>query len=377
MKQILVATLTLAFTLTAYAGQGPGMQTPFVSVGRVGETDNVDVRRYTGHVTHSASVNLVARVSGELLRMGFKEGDLVKKDQVLFELDPVRYQAAVASAEAKVAENEARLSYAEITYNRSSSLYEQRATSKDTMDSSEAEKDAFVAALAASKATLITSKDDLDNTVITAPISGKIGVSSYTEGNYLTPSSGVIATIIQVDPLRVHFSISNRDFLAMFGTEQRLKENAIVKLRLADDSTYEHDGKVEFIDNQANTRTDSVQVYASFANPDGKLLPGSTVTVMLSRGVSGRVTSVIPSAVMRDSKNAYVYVLDGENRIERRDVTLGALTDAGQIVRSGVSVGEFVVVDGTHKAKPGMVIEPDYVDGVAEAPDKAAGAKTL
>lgn len=367
MKKTIVALIAvLAIPIAAVAGDGPPqMPAPFVTVSRVSQADNVEVRRYTGQVTHTASVNLVARVSGELLKMNFKEGQMVEKGQVLYELDPIRYQAEVRNAEAKVEENRARLSYAEISHNRNRSLYEERATSKDSMDSSASEYDAIRAALAASEAQLITYRDDLENTVITAPISGKIGVTNYTEGNYLTPSSGTIASIIQLDPLRVHFAISNRDFLAMFGSEEGLKNNAVIRLRLADDSMFDNEGRVEFIDNQANNRTDSVQVYASFANPTGKLLPGSTVSVMLSRRTGGKLPAVLPSAVMHDAKNAYVYVIDAENKIERRDVVLGQLADGGQLIRSGVQSGELIVVDGMHKAMPGMVIEPDYVDGVA------------
>lgn len=365
LKRIVAVAAVLFVSAAAFAGEGPGMPAPFVTVGRVSQADNVEIKRYTGQVTHAASVNLVARVSGEMLKMNFREGQMVEKGQVLFELDPVRYEAAVRNAEAKVEENKARVSYAEISHDRSKNLYEQRATSKDSMDSTESEFAAVRAALAASEATLITSRDDLENTVITAPIGGKIGVSNYTVGNYLTPNSGTIATVIQLDPLRVHFAISNRDYLAMFGTEAKLKENAVIRLRLADDSMYEHDGRVEFIDNQAHTRTDSVQVYASFDNPDGRLIPGSTVSVMLSRRTGGKLPAVMPSAMMHDGKKAYVYVVDKDNKIERRDVETGQLADGGQLIRSGLKPGEFVVVDGMHKARPGMVIEPDYVDGVA------------
>lgn len=378
MRQLCAAVLSLALALPALAGEGFQQPPPFVTMGKVHEADNVEVRRYTGNITHIASVDLVARVTGELVKRGFTEGDFVEEGQVLYEIDPVRYQAAVANAEAKIAESEARLEYAEITLNRSRTLYEQRATSKDAMDSSVAETAALRAALAAAEAQLVTTKDDLANTVITAPIGGKIGVSNFSVGNYVTSASGPIATIIQYDPLRVQFSISNRDFLGMFGNEQGLKDNAVVRLKLADDSVYEHEGKVDFIDNQANVRTDSVQVYASFANPDARLIPGGTVTVLLSRRTGGRLPAVLPSAVMHDAKSAYVYVVGADNTIERREVALGPLVDSMQLVKSGVAAGELVVVDGTHKAMPGIKIDPDYVDGVAGVPPQGDdAAKTV
>lgn len=358
---LLCVLVAVCVSAPVFAGQ-PGAPAPFVTVGKVAEAPDVEMRRYTGHVTHTASVNLVARVSGELLKMNFHEGDMVREGQVLFELDPIRYEAAVKNAEAGVAENQARVAYAEITYDRSKSLFEQRATSKDSMDASESELAAFRAAVAAAEANLITCRDDLKNTRIIAPISGKIGRSNYTEGNYVTPSSGIIATLIQMDPLRIAFAISNRDFLSLFGTEEGLKNNALLRLRLADDSLYEYEGKVEFIDNQVHQRTDSVQVYASFANPEGRLIPGGTVTVQLSRRTGEMIPAVIPSAVMHDASTAYVYVVDADNKIERREVALGPINGRAQLVRSGLSVGEMIVVDGMHKAMPGMAIRPDFAD---------------
>lgn len=364
-RRIVITTLCfLAMTgATLHSGENsPGFAAPaaFVTVGKVTETENVETRRYTGHVTSSASVSLIARVSGELLGLGFEEGDFVHRGQVLAELDSVRYEADVKNIEAKIAESKARLSYAAISYNRNAELFEKKAISKDAMDSSESEHEAYKAALLAAEAQLITARDDLKNTRIVAPIDGKIGVTNFTAGNYLTPSSGVIATIIQVDPLRVSFAISSRDFLAMFGTVDRLKANADIRLRLADDSIYEYGGSVEFIDNQANLRTDTVQVYAKFENPDGKLIPGATVTVLLSRRNGGYVPAVAPSAIMHDEQSAYVYVVDGENKVERRDVELGAAKTGLQLISSGLRTGELVVTDGMHKTMPGAVIEPDY-----------------
>lgn len=352
--------LVVFMAVGARAGEGPGAEVALVTVGKVTEAENVESRRYTGHVISSSKVTLVARVSGEIIRLGFKEGENVEKGQVLCELDPIRYEAEVKNAEARVAENQARLSYAEISYNRNRELFQQKATSKDTMDSSESEHNAIKAALLASEAQLITTKDDLKNTRIIAPISGKIGLLNYTEGNYITPNSGTIATIIQMDPLRVNFSMSNKEFLSMFGTEENLKKLAQVRLRLADNSVYAHDGAVEFIDNQVNHSTDTVQIYAAFANPEGVLIPGSTVTVIVSRRNGGKVPAVMPSAIMHDSRSAYVYVVDGENKVERRDVVLGGTTNALQLLRDGVKPGELVVIDGMQKTVPGAIIEPDF-----------------
>lgn len=352
----------VGFSVAAVAGeQGRGApQAPLVAVGKVGESENVEVRRYTGRVTSSAEVQLVARVSGELLRVGFNEGDMVERGQVLYELDPVRYEAAVMNAEAKIKEAEARRSYAEISFSRNDELFKKKATTKDSRDSAESEFDATQAAVLSAQATLITARDDLKNTKILAPIRGKIGTTSFTEGNYLTPSSGVIATVIQLDPLRVNFSMSNRDFLSMFGNEAGLKENAEVRLKLADGSLYPLVGAVEYIDNHVNTRTDTLQVSVRFENPDLVLVPGSSLEVLLYHRNGTSLPAVVPSAVMHDSKSAYVYVLDDDNRVERRVVELGTGTASLQLIKSGLEPGERIVIDGTHKARPGSVVDVDF-----------------
>lgn len=366
LAAVALAALALLFAVTGggNAGEGaPQRPVAYVAVGTVTEQDNVEIKRYTGHVTSASSVDLVARISGELMNVNFHEGDMVSKNQVLYELDPVRYEAEVKNIEALIAQYEANLAYAELSFNRASELFQQKAGTKDSMDSAEAQYKANKAALLSAEAQLITVKDDLKNTRIVAPIDGKIGVTNYTEGNYLTPNSGIIATIIQLDPLRVHFSMANRDYLAMFGSEEGLKERALLQLKLADDSIYEHEGKVEFIDNQANQRTDTVQIYATFDNPKNKLLPGATVTVMLSRKNGGTTLAVTPSAVMHDAKTAYVYVVDDNYKVERRDVVLGNGDAHFQAIKEGLSLGEMVVVDGMHKTMPGATIEPDFQGG--------------
>ncbi|MCD8141054.1 MAG: efflux RND transporter periplasmic adaptor subunit [Planctomycetaceae bacterium] len=351
-----------AYAAHAAEMDGMAMPAPFVAVARATVTDAVDVKRYTGHISTTSSVDLVARVSGELLRVGFEEGDLVTEGQVLYELDDTRYQAEVKNAEARIAESEAKLAYARQRHDRAKNLYDSRADTREAFDSAESEFKAFQAALLAAEAQLISVRDDLKNTRIIAPITGKIGVTAYTRGNYLTPNSGVIATIVQVDPLRVSFAMSNKDYLALFGSEAELKARSLIQLRLADGSVYEHEGRIKFLDNQASQKTDAIRVFAEFDNPDGKLVPGSAVTVLLARRNGGTHTAVMPSAVMHDAGSAYVYVLGDDNQAERRDIVLGFATGGLQTVLSGLEPGEIVVVDGTHKVVPGSPIEPDYVD---------------
>ena len=354
---ISVAAVLATLSLPIFA-QMPGAMKQTVGVAAVEEVGNVQSRRYTGQVVAQAEVNVVPRVSGEILKLGFKDGDYVKKGQLLYAIEKTQYEAAVKQAEANIAESKARLEYAESSFERNQTLYEVNAASKDTMESTKSAVDAFKAALAAAEAGLVTAKEDLKYTDITAAIDGLVGVTNFTEGNYITPSSGSLLTIIQMQPIRVRFSISMADFLSGYGSLSALKQNGQVSLKLADGSEYTTGGTIEFLNNEANAKTDAVQVYASFPNADMKLIPGSTVTVTLSKKSGDKMPAVPPSAVMHDAQTSFVYVVGEGNKIERRVIELGDMTKTHQLVKSGLKIGERVVYQGTHKVMPGDEIVP-------------------
>ena len=305
-----------------------------------------------------AEVNVVSRVSGEILKLGFNDGDYVKKGQMLYSIERTPYEAAVKQAEATIAECKARLEYAQSTYDRNQMLYEVNATSKDTMENTKSALDAMNAELAAAEAGLVTAQYNLDHTTITAAIDGLVGVTNFTAGNYITPSSGPLLTIIQMKPIRVRFAMSTNDFLSGYGSLTALKADGQVSLKLADGSEYATGGKIEFLNNEANVKTDAIQVYASFQNADMKLIPGSTVTVTLSKKSAAKMPAVPPSAVMHDAQTSFVYVVGDGNKIERRVVELGDMTKTHQLIKSGLKTGEKVVYQGTHKVMPGDEIVP-------------------
>ena len=184
----------------------PQMPKAVVAVDKVHEMNETESRRYTGLIVSKSVVNIIPRVSGEILQVGFEDGSVVKKGQLLYRLDPVQYEASVKGAEAKVAECTARYEYARKSFDRNSALYAKKAASRDTMENTKSALDTTRAAVMAAEAELIAAKDNLKNTTITAPIDGVAGVTNFTVGNYITPSSGSMITIIQVQPVRVRFS---------------------------------------------------------------------------------------------------------------------------------------------------------------------------
>ena len=373
MKKKLIAGLILAgiagaALMAQNAGGGkkgqpaakamPQMPKAAVAVDKVREMNDTETRRYTGLIVSKSVVNIVPRVSGEILQVGFEDGSVVKKGQLLYRLDPVQYNASVRGAEAKVAECTARYEYARKSYDRNSALYAKKAASRDTMENTKSALDTTRAAVMAAEAELIAAQDNLKNTTITAPIDGVAGVTNFTVGNYITPSSGTMITIIQVQPVRVRFSISTADYLSMFGTFENLKKTASVKLQLSDRQDYPHEGTIELLNNEANRMTDAIQVFATFPNQDFKLLVGSTVRVTLTKKQSNRLAAVPPSAILYDTRGSYVYVVGAGNKVEKRPVVLGNSSESWQLIRSGLKPGETVIVEGVHKTMPGAEIEP-------------------
>lgn len=346
-----------AGTLVFAQQNAPEQKLELVAAGIVKDAENIVERRYPARVVSPASIAVTSRVSGELLEVAFKEGDFVKKGQLLYRLDDIRYVAAKKSAEAKIAELKARVAYSKANFDRTQLLFKKEVATQDELESAYSEFEAYKATLAAAEANLIVAQDDLDNTRILAPADGRIGVNAVPAGSYVTPSSGTLATVVQIDPLRVRFALSNRDFLSIFGDERSLRAQSSVRLQLGNGNDYEHAGEIDFIDNTANEQTDTVQIYAKFPNPDAKLLPGSTVSVILGRTTGDTLPAVIPSAVMYDANGAYVYVLTEDNTVVRREVVVGQTSKDLQFIESGLKAGERIITDGTHKAIPGRKVK--------------------
>lgn len=353
-KSLLFGTVCAAIMV---CGQGP-TKLPVVSVTEVGFVNENESRNYTGAIVSPSVVQIVSRVSGEIIEVGFEDGAAVKKGQVLYRLDPIRYEAAVKKAEAKIKECQAKLKYAQSNYDRGNLLFQKKAESQDTIENRKSALEASQAALMAAEAELITAKDDLKNTTITAPIDGLAGVTNYTVGNYLTPNSGVLVTIVKVQPIRVRFSISTNDYLTKYGSLKSLQDTAFVKIRLSDGKMYPVEGRVKFLNNEANSRTDAIQVFAEFPNEDLRLLNGSTIGVTLSKKSSEQILAIPLSSVVYDDKGAAVYVVDAEGKARKQYIVTGGSNQEYQFVKSGLQAGQSVISAGTHKIMmDGMAVE--------------------
>ena len=186
-----------------------------------------------------------------------------------------------------------------------------------------------------------------------------MGTTQFTEGNYLQKGQGTLVTLIQFRPIRVRFSISNRDFLEMFGgSTKRCRAEGQLSLRLADGTTFGEEGVIEYSENAADELTDTIQMYALYPNSAYGLRPGGTVAVSLTSKKGVPRPAVPPTAILQDVQGPYVWVIGGDGTAERRYIARGNIQGDWQFVEKGLKVGEKIVADGGHKVRKGMKVTP-------------------
>lgn len=345
---------TLCLNVSA---QGPKMPPAAVLVEPVQELKHAAEKRYVGMVRARMSINLPARVSGILLEQKFKEGEPVKKGQLMFVIEDTTYLAKEKAAEATVKQCQAELDFAQDDYNRQSGLYAKKAVAQTVFLEAKRRFHSAQAALAQAEANLMDAKNTLSYTKIYAPIDGIASKAPYCPGNYVTPSSEPLADVVAFDPIYVRFAISERDFSQLFGSVKNLKEEGIVRVQMLNGKTYKHKGGISLVNNKFDSDTGTIMVWALFENPKHELVPGTYTTVFLSKKLRKTLTAVKLSAVMTDGKNNYVYIVDGKNTAVKRIVKAGEVIGNLQVVE-GVRKGETVIVDGTHKTMPGGSVIP-------------------
>lgn len=330
-------------------------------VAEVTEKSDHRVRTYPGRVVPIQEVAVVPQVSGEILEVKFENGATVREGQVLYRIDSVKYAAAVKNAEAKLAETKASVKYAEQSYDRHRKLMESRAVSQDAVDNALSQRDSSRAAFAAAQAELTAAKDDLAHCLIVAPIAGKLGSTAKTKGNYVNKGSETLVTIVQRNPIRVRFSMSNRELLELFRDRWKTSREATdVVLTLADGTTYAEHGRPEYMDNTADETTDTMMIYARFDNPKGLLRTGGTVSVTVSTKEGVMRPAIPATAVLQDVRGPYVWIVKENGAVERRYIARGDMDpdDGLMFVEKGVKVGERLVADGGHKLRPDSTVKP-------------------
>ena len=347
-------------------------------------TDDMEIYgEYVGRIRAQQFVEIRARVEGYLEEMLFEEGTYIKKDQVLFVIDPKLYKARVDGARAQLQKDKALELKAKRDLDRIRPLFEQNAASQLDLDNAIASYESAVSAVIMSEADLAQAELALGYTTVRSPISGYISERNVDIGTLVGPGGkSLLATIVKSDTVRVDFSMTALDYLRSKERNVNLGHqdptrgwNPYITVTLADDSVYPYEGLVDFADPQVDPQTGTFSVRAEMPNPDHVLLPGQFTKVTLLLDVREGAVVVPSKAVIIEKGGAFIYVIRPDNVAERRFIELGPETDNMMIVERGLIPGERIVVEGYHKLMPGMtveIVEPVAGETAAEGMDNNA-----
>ncbi len=307
----------------------------------------------TGRIEAQKSVDIIARVSGWLQEKYFQEGDKVKKGQRLFLIEPDEYILAAKSARASVNENTAVYKNSEIDLQRAQELLKGDLVSREYYDNALTNRNKYRATLDGSIAELKKANLNLSYTNITSPMDGRIGKAIVSVGNYVTPSTGVIAQIYTTNPMKVIFSVKSGDFIELKkyfkdnkDKNPSLDNSVSIILGLSDGTKYEQEGKIEFVDNKVDETTGTVTLRAVFENPDELLVPGDYVSVTIRVNHPQKVMLIPQSATKTDVGTGYYVWTVKDGKAVKKDVVVNENYDNNWIVESGLSYKDVVVVKG-------------------------------
>ncbi len=355
----LIVALLLGLTSPAIA-QDSTKSKPSVIVATITNRDVAKQRVYVGRVNARKTVRIQARVEGTLQQRNFKEGGFVKKGDLLFVIEQDAYKAAVAQSKADVSATQAQLKQTEVDYERDKGLAATNDITKQALDSALANRDVAKANLHKAEAVLTASQLNLSYTEIHSPINGRISSASVDVGNLVGPSSGTLATIVSLDPIYVTFFVSERDLIEArkAGLVKGSKAALTPHLQLSDGSTYSKPGKLDYLGIEIGQGTDTIEVRATFENPNHVLIPGQFVNVTLKSDKTKTAVVVPQIALQNDQTGSYVLIVDKSNKVVKRVVKLGEQAGIDWVVKDGLKEGERVIVQGIQKVHPGVVVNP-------------------
>jgi RND family efflux transporter MFP subunit len=359
------------------SGAQPGTS-PEVEVVQVEQKDVPIYGEWIGTLDGFTNADVRAQVTGYLLRQGYQEGAYVKKGQLLFEIDPRPFQAALDQAEGQLAQARANLANAqavqgrtELDVNRYTPLVKEQAASQQDLDNAvqnnlaaKATVGTAEAQIQTSEAAVETAKINLDFTCLIAPIDGIAGQAQLQVGALVNPSTGPVTSVSTVDPIKVYFTVSESEYLAWRkrfptdATREAADKSVRLQLILADGSTYPREGRFYFADRQVDPSTGAIRLAGLFPNPGNVLRPGGYGRVRtVVRVQQGAL--LVPQRAVSELQGSYqVAVVDDGNKVSIRPVEVGDRVGSEWIIADGLKPGERVVAEGVQKVRPGMQVNP-------------------
>jgi membrane fusion protein, multidrug efflux system len=346
---------------------------PTVEVITVMQKDVPIYKEWVGVLDGYVNAVIRPQVTGYLIKQNYKEGEVVKKGQVLFEIDPRTFQAALDQAKGQLSQQQARHATAKANLDRVRPLAEKNAVSKKDLDDAVGAELSTRSSVEAAKATVEEAQLNLGFTKITSPVDGIAGIAKAQLGNLVSPSMQTeLTSVSTVDPIKAYVNVSEREYLDVNRTNPN-PEKIPLELILADGSTYPHKGHMALADRQIDPTTGTLKVGALFANPGNKLRPGGYGQVRAVMSVK-KGAILIPQRSVTDMQGKYlVAVVGADNKVSIRPVKVAERIGSDWIIEDGLKAGEKVVVEGTQKVKADMTVNPQPFD--PEAAAKAAAAK--
>lgn len=348
---------------------------PPVSAAVVIEKAVAETQEFSGRLEAVEVVEIRPRVSGYITAVNFKPGAEVKRGEVLFVIDPRPYQAEADRAGAAASAARAKADLARLELQRAEKLLLDKAIAQREFDERAASQKELDAAARAAQAQFEAARLNLAYTRITSPIDGRVSKAEITLGN-LVDASAVLTSVVSLDRIYASFDGDEETYLRV-GTRAQRGQPATVKVGLAGEEGFPHEGKLEFVDNQLDPRTGSVRMRATLSNEDRALAPGLFARVQVGNGVPKQAVVINDRAVGTDQSRKYVVVVGADSKAEYRQVQLGPVVDGMRVVRTGLKPGEKIVVNGLQRVRPGAPVTTQIVpmdaDATAAAVARAKG----
>jgi RND family efflux transporter MFP subunit len=355
---VLAAAMSVALAGCSGGAESQGAPPPAevtVATPYVGEV--LDWDDFVGRFEAPENVDVKPRVSGYLIRTHFRDGQYVRRGQLLFTIDARPAQAQVDQARAQVIRAQAQATNARTELARSQRLAAQRAASVEEVEQRQAALRSAVADVTAASAALRARQLDIGFTRVVAPISGQVSQRLVDPGNAVTADQTVLTTIVSTNPL--HFSFDGSEALLLrFQRQDSSQLGATVRIKLQDEAQYVHAGRLDFVDNSLNAGSGTIRGRAVVPNPDGFLKPGMIGRLRLASSAPYRALMVPDTAIATDAARRVVYVVDAKNVVGVRPVQLGPLNGSLRVIRSGLAPQDQVIIGGLQRAMPGQKVKP-------------------
>jgi membrane fusion protein, multidrug efflux system len=341
---------------------------PTVTTSQPVERAVIDYDEYTGRTAAVEEVEVRARVSGYLNKVNFKEGSEVQKGDLLFVIDPRPFQTVLDAAMGQVAQWDAKRARAEADVARTQRLLPRGAASQKDLDTAMADLNEARAAIQSGQAAVNRAILDLEFTKVTAPISGRISRTFITEGNLVNADATVLTTIVSLQPMYAYFDVDERSMLryqqlARASNQTKARGRVPVSLTLANETIEPQQGVLDFVDNRVDPTTGTIRTRGVFRNTNRLLTPGLFVRVRIPGSDTYQALLVSDRAISTDQGQKHVWVVNEQNVVEYRQVSVGALQNDGlRVVNTGVKSGEWIVVNGLQRVRPGVTVAPQRGD---------------